>query len=304
MNGPLWIALTLVAVNATGCAPTHPTPLAVTRFDDTLVYYGLLSSDGLARLKANDNGTARTLLIRSGGGDVSAGMDFGDWVFARHLDVVVDEGCLSSCANYVFPAGKSKTFLPGSLVAWHGNNIQPEAETDIEAELPSKDWPAARKLLVTLRAREAAFYAKIGVNECLDRFGLDVLGRHGFFTMSAEDMARFGVKDVHGAPASKALVASRMRDEVAFDFITVPAGLDAAKACGARVQTATPSPPPTPPNAHRAEAEYVFSALAAGDAAAAERRFSARMRAELPPSVLEAEWRDLLAPSDSSARCR
>jgi len=232
MNGSLRHALTLVALTLVGCTPRHwSAPVSVTRYDDTLVYDGMLSSAGLERLKASDAGTARTLLIRSGGGSVTVGMDFGDWVFARHLDLVVNEGCFSSCANYVFPAARTKNFLPGSVVGWHGNNLQASAETSIEIEVPRSQRPYAYRLLTALRAREAAFYAKIGVSECLDRFGYDVLGRHGFFSMSAEDMARFGVTNVHGAPASKALVSARLRDEVHFDFITVPAGIDLAKAC-------------------------------------------------------------------------
>lgn len=47
----------------------------------------------------------------------------------------------------------------------------------------------------------------------------------------------------------------------------------------------------------RAEAEHVFSALAAGDTEAAERKFSARMRTELPPLLLQVAWRGLVARS-------
>lgn len=231
MKGLLHRALTLAAVVVAGCAPAPRSALFVTRFDDTLVYNGLLSSEGLERLKASDAGTARTLMIRSGGGTVTVGMDFGDWVFARQLDVVIDEACLSSCANYVFPAGKSKRFLPGSLVAWHGNSLQAAAEAEIETDVPRRDRHEVHQRLSAWRAREAAFYAKIGVNECLDRFAIDVLGHHGLFSMSAEDMARFGVTNVHGAPNSKALVSTRLRDKIDFDFIAVPAGIDPATAC-------------------------------------------------------------------------
>lgn len=204
--------------------------MSVTRFDDTVVYFGELTSDGLDHLKSTDRGTAKALLIRSGGGDVSVGMDFGDWVFERGLDVIVDEVCLSSCANYVFTAGRRKFILPGALVAWHGNTRQNSAVTTIDA-LPRAQQGQARKSLFEWRTREAAFYQKIGVSECLDRIGIDALGVHGLYTMSREDLGKFGVKDVSGAPVDESSISSRVRRELEFSFVTLPSTLDLGAAC-------------------------------------------------------------------------
>jgi hypothetical protein len=46
-----------------------------------------------------DRGTGKALLIRSDGGNVSVGMDFGDWVYERGINVMVDDAGFSSCAN-------------------------------------------------------------------------------------------------------------------------------------------------------------------------------------------------------------
>ena len=49
-----------------------------------------------------------TLVITSGGGNVDLGMDLGEFILEHDLDVKVNTFCFSSCANYVFTAGKNK----------------------------------------------------------------------------------------------------------------------------------------------------------------------------------------------------
>jgi hypothetical protein len=206
------------------------TPVAVTRFDATLVYFGPLTGAGLAALEAADSGTATTLLIRSGGGEVGVGIDFGEWIHARALDVVVDDFCVSSCANYVFTAGRRKVILPGSLVAWHGNAHLAEGWDDI-AKMPASDQPRARAHMRNLRTREKTFFQRIAVSECIARIGSTRLDLHGFYTMSPQDMRRFGVRNVQGAPSAKHEVSERLRGEISFSFATVPGNLDAQNAC-------------------------------------------------------------------------
>jgi len=60
------------------------------------------------------------LVITSGGGLVDAALDLAEAVHARHLDVEVPSTCLSSCANYVFPAGRRKLLARPGAVRWHG----------------------------------------------------------------------------------------------------------------------------------------------------------------------------------------
>ncbi|HGE8268061.1 TPA: hypothetical protein ACGD2I_002570 [Aeromonas hydrophila] len=47
-------------------------------------------------------------------------MDFGEWVFNKKLDVQVDGYCLSSCANYVFPAANNKLLGRHAIIGYHG----------------------------------------------------------------------------------------------------------------------------------------------------------------------------------------
>jgi hypothetical protein len=142
------------------------------------------------------------------------------------LDVIVDEVCASSCANYVFPAGGKKTILPGALVAWHGNTRQRGTDAQL-VNLEPKD----REKFLLERSREQQFYARIGVSECVDRIGIDVLGLGGLFTMTARDMARFGIQNVVGAPSGPNEVSARVRNEIDFDFVAIPEAMDAKSAC-------------------------------------------------------------------------
>lgn len=226
-----WAAMLFGVV--TGCARAPRPPPSVSQFDTTLVYEGAITREGLVALQRLDNPRARTLLIRSGGGPVDVGLDFGEWIHDRGFNVVVNQECLSSCANYIFPAGDQKLILPGGLVAWHGNAHQLSVP-ELISKQPTAEQPAARAQMLALRARENAFYSRIGVSECLDRIGIDVLEVRGFFTMSVRDMARFGLHKVKGAATKFDDVSEEVRENLKFWYIDVPSSMGAAPRCPKR----------------------------------------------------------------------
>ena len=81
----------------------------------TLVYRGALSeaaNQRLFELYVKTKPRPRLLKVTSGGGDITLGMDLGEWVFQNGLDVEVVDHCFSSCANYVFTAAKAKYLNP------------------------------------------------------------------------------------------------------------------------------------------------------------------------------------------------
>ena len=51
-------------------------------------------------------------------------MLIGEWIFDHEIDVIVDEICFSSCANYIFTAGKNKIIEKDAIVGWHGSEQQ------------------------------------------------------------------------------------------------------------------------------------------------------------------------------------
>ena len=72
------------------------------------------------------------LIISSPGGTVDYGIQLGEWILSKQLDVEIGDYCISSCANYVFTAGKNKILRKNSLLGWHGGLLQ-------LADLPFKD---------------------------------------------------------------------------------------------------------------------------------------------------------------------
>src|SRR4051812_34885941 len=113
------------AVCARAQVPDSKAPPSVSRSGPTVVYDGLLNDAGLRQLaKILEADGIRELQITSGGGSVDAGIKVGNLVFDKGLDVIVAKSCLSSCANYVFTAGRRKQILPGAIVAWHGSVLQ------------------------------------------------------------------------------------------------------------------------------------------------------------------------------------
>ncbi len=152
----------------------------------------------------------KRLHITSSGGEVDAGVDLGRWVYENQIDVVVEKYCLSSCANYVFTAGRHKTIKPQSVVAWHGNyhHLQQTGlwRDDISVRMQRKNESRAQashnvsaqlKRLVEI---EKAFFQHIGVNEYLCWVGKQPpFNAPDYYFMSAKDMAVFGIDNVHHA---------------------------------------------------------------------------------------------------------
>lgn len=60
------------------------------------------------------------LIIKSKGGNGLAGILIGNFIYEEGLNVKVNRYCLSSCANYIFPAGNKKILSIDALVIFHG----------------------------------------------------------------------------------------------------------------------------------------------------------------------------------------
>jgi hypothetical protein len=115
------------AVGPTGAIPldierARAEPAQARILGDTLHFTGNLSPASTAAFDAAVAGVARgqvtRLVISSGGGDTVAGRHVGRWVRDMGLVVEVDVICFSSCADYVFPAGRARVIrapvLPGN----------------------------------------------------------------------------------------------------------------------------------------------------------------------------------------------
>ena len=213
----------LAAAGAAFCDPLDKDPSAKKAFvavvGTTATYAGKISQPNVELfLDAIRGEPLTTLVISSSGGEINAGMTMGSWVFDNRIDVIVEQMCMSSCANYVFSAGRRKIIKPGAIVAWHGNALQESgmSEGDVrtsvikafdrlpESEKAKLDLPEqirraieqmSRYRVESIR-RQTDFFQKIGVDESVCRIGNDKYGARDFFILSVEDMARFGIDNV------------------------------------------------------------------------------------------------------------
>jgi hypothetical protein len=206
---------------------------------NTVIYRGSLTEEGLAALqKTGADPLVTTLLIESAGGEIVVGMDFGNWVIDRELDVVIDRACLSSCANYVFTAGRNKEILPGAVVAWHGSAKQPglleQLHQAVAEQIDSMQLgPRARQreleraqranveYLTGAIYKQDRLFFRLGVDEYVTRIGNDKYGVRGFFYLSVPDMAVFGIDNVSAPADYAAMEPHALAERVGFPVTLV-----------------------------------------------------------------------------------
>lgn len=192
-----------------GCASqgTEEVPETKVYLDDKNILYfeGYISppaSQKLFDLYARTPEKPQLLVINSGGGDIDAGMDMGDWIFDRGISVEVEEQCASSCANYIFTAARQKILRKNSLLLWHGSGWQ--KGFDRYANSKNKE---IREEFISMRKRESAFFDQIGVDNLTTVYGYETLTFMDIvkaifgdawlgFDYSIKDMNRLGIKNI------------------------------------------------------------------------------------------------------------
>lgn len=198
--------------------------------DNELIYTGAIDVQGFKKLKLLYE-IARVkpsvLVITSGGGKSGAGMDMGFWVYENKLDVEIPYFCASSCANFIFTAGKKKILGRNALLMWHGGSHQPNLFSQIENisnNLPNKgSYQAsyAKDIKCTLgktkeeckrifekglyvgKFEESLFFYTLGLDQNIPYYGqlphytskIDVTSYGGFY-YSLEDMKHMGILNI------------------------------------------------------------------------------------------------------------
>lgn len=141
---------------------------AIRREGDIIHVSGFISRDAADGFRAALATPARAVHLESPGGDVDAAIAMAGAIRDAGLPVVVTGLCLSSCANYLFAAGRTRTIQPGGLVCVHGGVPRDLAEA--RAGLPpgpNRDAMAAHILAGTaaMLGRQRGLYASLGVDE-------------------------------------------------------------------------------------------------------------------------------------------
>jgi len=198
-------------------------PAVVEVRGDTVYYTGNMSA---ASRRAFDTAVASVepgqvtrMVIYSGGGDTVEGRHIGRWVHRMGLVVEVDVICFSSCADYVFPAGRARVIRQDAFVGWHGNERQFQIIADRRGitlaehmrTLVPPGAPAAdvdkfvTEFLASVAVTgkdEATFYAELGLDDAFAVCGVgdEVEERFGFtgkkgWGFSIEEMVGFGMRN-------------------------------------------------------------------------------------------------------------
>lgn len=151
-----------------------------------LSYDGDLTEDGFLefqRIFSENKQLVKWVDIKSKGGEINVGMDFGDFIHSQGLNLSVAEYCLSSCANYVFTAAASKKIGKYALIGFHGGaSSQSFDDTQLEEQIrsfpPEQQAELRRQMMAQLQAylerseqRERAYFKKIGVNQQITTLG-------------------------------------------------------------------------------------------------------------------------------------
>lgn len=175
---PIGALLSLLAINT---AAAHETA-QVFVLNGELNYIGQISPEAnrmaFKALSDHDN-NIKWLSIRSTGGDVEAGLELGLRVYRSGLGVKVVEYCLSSCANYVFTAGKEKIVSNFAMIGFHGGasstrfNMQAvqESQKGMSAEEIARFKQAFQELRGKYIRLEEDFYRQIGVRQDITTIG-------------------------------------------------------------------------------------------------------------------------------------
>lgn len=185
----------------------------VLRLQQTVMVNGKLTPESVARVVTEiRRDSTQKLIINSSGGDVAAAMQLGSVVRELDLDVEVQEACVSSCANYVFSAGRKKQVADGALVVWHGSVMQKDLRDMVERyrllsglrenELSDeqKTWLQGNGMisqkLAGLQQIQAEYFSSIGVDERITRLGQEPVPVAEAWTVTASTMQAFGITNV------------------------------------------------------------------------------------------------------------
>ncbi|MDO5687318.1 MAG: hypothetical protein Q4G42_08070 [Neisseria sp.] len=161
MQSYRYVLCTLIGFNLLGCAHAPPANNATQVSVDgrRIIYNGALDPQANAQVASllQQHPDIDTLVITSRGGEIGLGIGLGQLVFDHGLNVDIPDYCFSSCANYVFPAGKIKYLHRHATLGWHGGAMQ-----EIQPETPEMAR-LYQAYIGPIRAKEKAFFQHIQV---------------------------------------------------------------------------------------------------------------------------------------------
>jgi hypothetical protein len=191
-----WFAAALLSLCAWGArAPAQESQTQVMRVGPAIHFTGRIDEPAARRfLELLADPQVDRLVITSNGGQVLAALRMAEAMHARGIDIEVPTSCKSSCANYLFPAGRRKVLGWPGAVAWHGNMTHVLYLQQMgQASWSETVMAGARELA----GREKALFQRLGVDGFVCWFAkLPPYAVEDFYYLQAQDMERFGITQV------------------------------------------------------------------------------------------------------------
>lgn len=183
------------------------------------VYYGddqRLQQIYLEEFAAPGKPLTKIIIFYSGGGLTPQALRMGLWIESMGLDVEVQSVCASSCANYLFLAGKKKIITAG-IVGFHGipsSNSPEEMAKSAQEKAALGGWvkdgypddASGERDLKFVIENEGAFFQRAGVDKSLfhdtltpesrKKFNCPITAGTGVPTIQA--LKEYGVQEVSG----------------------------------------------------------------------------------------------------------
>lgn len=211
---PLMVLLICICTNS--CVSQKP--FRIISSGKIITFEGAIAPGAATELaeRLNEDGATsiETIAITSAGGDSSEGIQVGRIIYSRHLNVEVKKYCNSSCAQYIFVAGRNKYVDPGSIVSFHVSPIS------LYIELSLSGYIESNHSLSQAAAEDISYYNEIGVDpnilvagrKWLDPICVNIDERYpnnsprrynvrwhyAGFVVNAEDIRRAGVHNIKG----------------------------------------------------------------------------------------------------------
>ncbi|MGP7256003.1 hypothetical protein ACTZQ8_25120 [Klebsiella pneumoniae] len=170
---------------------------------DTLYVDGNISKNDdkvLSEIIENHLIPVRTISINSGSGDIETAINIGRIIYDKGISIEVRRLCLSSCANYLFPAARNKIINYGSIIGFHGSPNSDDSKLITTVDGTTTSDPAITdKIFSEIRKTDKLFYNKIHVSWMMPLCGQkENIGDPdtGLSTYNEKDFAQFGVKKI------------------------------------------------------------------------------------------------------------
>jgi hypothetical protein len=134
---------------------------------DTIKLDGDITRDSYENYLAVAKPGYSKVILRSAGGTPKPALLIAQDMLSHHPQVIVDDYCLSACANYLLFASPAPTVTCGALLIWHGSpslGVTAELQKMKLDDKPAKLIQAYADWAKRFEAMEVDYFARVGIS--------------------------------------------------------------------------------------------------------------------------------------------